>query len=125
MGKTMTKKVLIVDDASYMREMIKETVIKNGYEVVGEAEDGKEALGRFRELNPDIVTMDIVMREKSGIDAVKEVVKEFPSAKIIVISAMGQQAMVVEAIQAGAKGFVMKPFKAEVLLEEMKRVLGS
>lgn len=121
----MTKKILVVDDASYMREMIKDIVVKGGYDLAGEAEDGQDALKRFRELSPDLVTMDIVMKEKSGIDAVKEITKEFPSANIIVISALGQQAMVVDAIQAGAKGFVLKPFKAEILLNEIKRVLGE
>ncbi len=121
----MAKKILIVDDASYMREMIKDAVIKAGFDVAGEAEDGKDALARYKELSPDVVTMDIVMREKSGIDAVKEIARFDANSRVIVISAMGQQSMIVDAIQAGAKGFVLKPFKAEVLIEEIKRVLGE
>lgn len=120
----MVKKVLIVDDAIFMRDMIKDILTKGGYDIVGEAENGKDAIVRYKELKPDLVTMDIVMREKSGIDAVKEITKVDKDARIIVISAMGQQSMIVDAIQAGAKGFVVKPFKAEVLLEEVKRVLG-
>ena len=124
-GGFMSKKVLIVDDASYMRELIKDILSKYGYEVVGEAEDGGDAVNKYSSLKPDLVTMDIVMKEKTGIDTVKEIMKNNPDAKILMISAMGQQAMVVEAIQAGAKGFVMKPFKPEVLLEEVKRIVGS
>ncbi len=120
----MPKKILIVDDASFMRDMIKDVLLKGGYEVAGEAENGRDAVTRYKELKPDLVTMDIVMKEKSGIDAVKEITAVDKNARIIVISAMGQQSMVVDAIQAGAKGFVVKPFKAEVLLEEVKRVIG-
>jgi len=120
----MAKKILIVDDASYMREMIKEILSKNGYEVVGEAEDGKGAVAKYSSAKPDLVTMDIVMRDKTGIDAVKELIKVDADARILMISAMGQQAMVVDAIQAGAKGFVIKPFKPEILLEEIKRIIG-
>lgn len=121
----MPKKIMIVDDASYMREMIKDIVIKGGYEVVGEAEDAKDAAAKYAAVKPDLVTMDIVMKEKTGIEGVKEVMKIDQNAKILMVSAMGQQAMVVEAIQAGAKGFVIKPFKPEVLLEEVKRILGK
>lgn len=121
----MSKKILIIDDASYMRDMIKDIVVKFGYEIAGEAEDAAGAAAKYSALKPDLVTMDIVMRSKSGIDGVKEIMKVDPNAKILMISAMGQQAMVVEAIQAGAKGFVMKPFKPEVLLEEMKRIIGK
>lgn len=120
----MSKRILIVDDASYMREMIKDILVKGGYEIVGEASDGTDAVERYPALKPDLVTMDIVMRTKSGIDAIGEIVKTDPDAKILVISAMGQQAMIVDAIQAGAKGFVIKPFKPEVLLEEVKRIVG-
>lgn len=120
----MSKKVLIVDDASFMRDMIKDILSKGGYEIAGEAENGRDAIVRYKELKPDLVTMDIVMKEKTGIDAVREITSFDKAARIIIISAMGQQSMVVDAIQAGAKGFVVKPFKAEVLLEEVKRVIG-
>lgn len=121
----MGKKVLIVDDASYMREMIKDILSKYGYKIVGEAENAKDSTARYAALKPDIVTMGIVMRKKTGIDGVKEIMVLDPNARILMISAFGQQAMVVDAIQAGAKGFVMKPFKPEVLLEEVKRILGK
>ncbi len=120
----MGKKVLIVDDASYMREMIKDILSNYGYEIVGESENVMDAVAKYPALKPDLITMDIVMREQSGIDGVREVTKVDPDARILMISAMGQQAMVVEAIQAGAKGFVIKPFKPEVLLEEVKRIVG-
>ena len=120
----MSKKIFIVDDASYMREMIKDVLQKFGYEIVGEAEDGQAAVDRYAALKPDMVTMDLVMQHKSGIDAVKEIMQIDPNAKILMISAMGQQAMIVDAIQAGAKGFVIKPFKPEVLVEEVKRIVG-
>lgn len=119
------KRVLIVDDASYMREMIKDILLKGGYEVVGEAEDVQDAARKYFSLKPDLVTMDIVMKEKTGINGVEEIMKADPNAKILMVSAMGQQAMVVDAIQAGAKGFVIKPFKPEVLLEEVKRIVGK
>lgn len=121
----MAKKILIIDDASYMREMIRDIVAKVGYEIAGEAEDAADAASKYAAVKPDLVTMDIVMRNKSGIDGVKEIMKVDPNAKILMISAMGQQSMVVEAIQAGAKGFVIKPFKPEVLLEEVKRIIGK
>jgi len=121
----MAKKILIIDDASYMREMIRDIATKFGYEVVGEAQDAADAAVKYASLKPDLVTMDIVMRDKSGIDGVKEIMKVDPKAKVLMISAMGQQAMVVEAIQAGAKGFVIKPFKPEVLVEEIQRIVGK
>ncbi len=120
----MGKKVLIVDDANYMRELIKDILVKFGYHVVGEAENGSDAAVKYSTLKPDVVTMDIVMKDKSGIEAVREITRIDPEAKILMISAMGQQAMIVEAIQAGAKGFVLKPFKPEVLAEEVKRIAG-
>lgn len=120
----MPKKIMIVDDASYMRELIKDVLTKGGYEVVGEAADGKDAVDKYPTLKPDLVTMDLVMKERSGIDALKGIISIDPDAKVVVISAMGRQAMIVDAIQAGANGFIMKPFKSEILLEEVKRVLG-
>lgn len=119
----MAKKILVIDDASYMREMVKDILSKGGYEVVGESEDAAEAANKYNSLKPDLVTMDIVMKDKTGIDGVKEIIKIDPNAKILMVSAMGQQAMVIEAIQAGAKGFVIKPFKPEILLEEVKRII--
>ncbi|WP_413300413.1 response regulator [Bacillus sp. 1P10SD] len=118
-------RVLIVDDAAFMRMMLKDILTKNGLEVAGEAVNGADAIDKYRELNPDIVTMDITMPEKDGITAVKEIKAFSPQAKIIMCSAMGQQPMVLEAIQAGAKDFVVKPFQADRVMESIKKVLGS
>ncbi len=120
MGKT----VLICDDALFMRTMLGNILKQAGFEVVGEAENGVEAVDRYRELRPDLVTMDIVMPDKGGIDAVRDIVQEDPDAKILMCSAMGQQGLVVEAIQAGAKDFVVKPFQPSRVLEAVQRVLG-
>lgn len=120
----MSKKILIVDDAAFMRMMIKDILTKNGYEVVGEAENGAKAIEKFKELSPDLVIMDITMPELDGIAAVKEIKKIDGDSKIIMCSAMGQQAMVIESIQAGARDFIVKPFQAERIVEAVKKVLG-
>jgi len=120
----MSKKILIVDDAAFMRMMIKDILTKNGYEVVGEAENGAKAIEKFKELSPDLVIMDITMQELDGIAAVKEIKKIDGDSKIIMCSAMGQQAMVIESIQAGARDFIVKPFQAERVVEAVKKVLG-
>ncbi len=119
----MSHSVLVCDDAIFMRTMISDILSQAGYEVVGEAETGAQAVDRFKELNPDLVTMDIVMPGMGGIDAVREILKIAPSAKILMCSAMGQQALVIEAIQAGAKDFVVKPFQPSRVLEAVQRVL--
>ncbi|WP_134700385.1 response regulator [Ammoniphilus sp. YIM 78166] len=120
----MANTVLIVDDAAFMRMMIKEILTKNGYTVVGEASDGAQAVEKFKELKPDLVTMDITMPEMDGITALREIKKLDSSAKVIMCSAMGQQAMVIDAIQAGAKDFVVKPFQADRVIEAIKKTLG-
>lgn len=120
----MEKKVLIVDDAAFMRMMIKDILEKNGYDVVGEAQDGAEAVELFNELGPDLVTMDITMPEKDGIAALKEIKEVDSSAIIIMCSAMGQQAMVIDAIQAGAKDFIVKPFQADRVIEAIEKALS-
>jgi two-component system chemotaxis response regulator CheY len=117
-------RVLVCDDAIFMRTMISDILSGAGYDVVGEAETGLQAIERYKELKPDLVTMDIVMPDMGGIDAVREIVKDDPNAKILMCSAMGQQALVVEAIQAGAKDFVVKPFQPSRVLEAVQRVLG-
>ena len=119
----MSHTILVCDDAIFMRTMISDILSQAGYEVVGEAETGTQAVERFKELNPDLVTMDIVMPGMGGIDAVREIVKIAPSARILMCSAMGQQALVIEAIQAGAKDFVVKPFQPSRVLEAVQRVL--
>jgi two-component system chemotaxis response regulator CheY len=116
--------VLVCDDAIFMRTMIADILAAAGYEVIGEAETGVQAVQKYRELKPDLVTMDIVMPDMGGIDAVREICKLDPDAKVLMCSAMGQQALVVEAIQAGAKDFVVKPFQPSRVLEAVQRVLG-
>jgi two-component system, chemotaxis family, chemotaxis protein CheY len=120
----MNKRVLIVDDAVVMRMMIKGILSKNGFEVVGEAQNGVEAVEKYRQLQPDLVTMDMVMPEMDGITAVKQIVATDPNAKIIMCTSMGQQALVVEAIQAGAKSFITKPFQPPKILETIQKVLS-
>jgi two-component system chemotaxis response regulator CheY len=121
----MSARVLVVDDAAFMRMMLKDILGKNGVEVVGEAANGNEAVEKYKELNPDIVTMDITMPEKDGITAVKEIKALYPQAKVIMCSAMGQQPMVLEAIQAGAKDFIVKPFQPDRVMDSIKKVMGS
>ena len=118
-------RILIVDDAAFMRMMLKDILTKNGLEVVGEAVNGADAIEKYRELQPDVVTMDITMPEMDGITAVKQIKAQFPQARVIMCSAMGQQPMVLEAIQAGAKDFVVKPFQADRVMESIKKVLAS
>jgi len=120
MGKT----VLICDDAAFMRMMLKDILVKGGYEVIGEAVNGADGVEKYNSLKPDLVTMDITMPEVDGISALRAIRQCNPSAKVIMCSAMGQQAMVVEAIQAGAKDFIVKPFQKERVLESIRKVIG-
>jgi len=117
-------KVLIVDDAAFMRMMIKDILEKNGYEVIGEASNGIKAVDLYKADKPDVVTMDITMPDMDGIEAVKAIKAFDPAAKIIMCSAMGQQSMVMDAIRAGAKDFIVKPFQADRVLEAIKKVIG-
>ncbi|WP_216855656.1 response regulator [Paenibacillus qinlingensis] len=116
-------KILIVDDAAFMRMMLKDILTKGGHEVVGEAENGRVAIQKYQELKPDIVTMDITMPEMEGVEAVKEIRKKDANAKIVMCSAMGQQGMVVQAIQAGAKDFIVKPFQGDRVLDAIRRAI--
>lgn len=120
----MAKDILICDDAAFMRMLIKDILTKNGYNVAGEAENGTKAVEKYRELTPDLVLMDITMPEMDGIQALKEIKSQDANATIIMCSAMGQQAMVIESIQAGAKDFIVKPFQADRVLEAVKKVIG-
>jgi two-component system chemotaxis response regulator CheY len=120
----MSVKILIVDDAAFMRMMIKNIVTKNGFEVVGEAENGAQAVKMYEDTKPDLVTMDITMPEMDGIESVKAIKKIDPGARIIMCSAMGQQSMVMEAIQAGAMDFIVKPFKQDRILQAIERVMN-
>ena len=116
-------KILVVDDAAFMRMMIRDILVKHGFEVVGEATNGVEAVIRYKELEPDLVTMDITMPEMDGIAAVKHIKALDPNARVIMCSAMGQQAMVLEAIQAGARDFIVKPFQADRVLDAVKKAM--
>lgn len=116
------KKVLVVDDAAFMRVTIKNMLTKNNYEVVGEAENGLVAVTKYSELKPDIVTMDITMPVMDGLAALKAIIELDPNAKIVMLSAMGQQEMVKEAILSGAKGFIVKPFKEDVVVSALDKL---
>ena len=120
----MAKNILICDDAAFMRMMIKDILTKNGYTVIGEAENVAKAVEKYAELKPDLVLMDITMPEMDGIQALKKIKEADPSATVIMCSAMGQQAMVIESIQSGAKDFIVKPFQADRVLEAVRKVVG-
>ena len=122
----MSQKVLIVDDAAFMRSMIAEILKKSGeFEIAGQATTGAEALDRYRELKPDLVTMDIVMPEMDGIEATRAIVGEDPHAVIVMCSALGQEALVIESIAAGAKDFIVKPFTPEKVLRVVRNALAG
>ena len=120
----MGARVLIVDDAIFMRSVIRDILERGGYTVCGEADTGLKAVEMYKQLEPDFVTMDIVMPELDGIEAVRRVMKIDPNARILMCSAMGQQSLVIEAIQAGAKDYVIKPFQASRVLAAVQRVLS-
>ena len=119
----MSATIMIVDDAAFMRMMLKDILTKNGFTVVGEAENGVVAVEKYMQLKPNLTTMDITMPEMDGIQALKEIRKRDQKARVIMCSAMGQQAMVIEAIQAGAKGFIVKPFQADHVVEAITKAL--
>lgn len=116
-------KIMIVDDAAFMRITIKNMLQKSEHEVVGEAENGRVAVEKYRELKPDIVTMDITMPEMDGLAALKAIRAEDPNAKVIMVSAMGQEAMVRDAVLNGARGFIVKPFKEDGILAAINKLL--
>ena len=120
----MAKNILICDDAAFMRMMIKDILTKNGYNIAGEAENGAKAVEKYAELKPDLVLMDITMPEMDGIEALKKIKAPDPGASVIMCSAMGQQAMVIESIQSGAKDFIVKPFQADRVIEAVQKVVG-
>ncbi len=120
----MSSKIMIVDDAAFMRMMIKDTLKKNGYEDLIEASDGEIAVSQYKAETPDLVIMDITMPNKDGLQALKEIKEYDSSAKVVMCSAMGQESMVVEAIKLGAKDFIVKPFKQERILKTVSTVLG-
>lgn len=118
-------KVLIVDDAAFMRKLLKNILFSGGFDIVGEAENGKQAVELYKKLRPDIVTMDIIMPEMNGIEALKEIKKIDPNAKVVMCTAVGQEQMVKTAIKFGAKGYIVKPFQAPKVIEELKKVAGT
>ena len=120
----MAKNILICDDAAFMRMMIKDILTKNGYTVAGEAENGVKAVEKYNEVKPDLVLIDLTMPEMDGIEALRKIKEQDPSAVVVMCSAMGQQAMVIESIQAGAKDFIVKPFQPDRVLEAVSKVLG-
>jgi two-component system, chemotaxis family, chemotaxis protein CheY len=118
----MAVRVLVADDARFMRQLIREIIEPEGFEVVGEAADGRSVVEEFTRLQPDIVTMDIVMPKRSGIDAVREILALDASARIAMVSALGQEALVMEALQAGASDYIVKPFKPEAVIATLRKV---
>ncbi len=120
----MGNRILIVDDTAFMRMTLKNVLQKNGYEIVGEAENGQQAVEKYMQETPDLVTMDITMPVMDGIAAIKEIMKTNADAKIIVVSAMGQKSLVIEALSSGAKDFIVKPFQPERILDAVKKVLA-
>ncbi|HKL48486.1 MAG TPA: response regulator [Desulfuromonadales bacterium] len=121
----MALKVLIVDDALFMRNLLGDILERNGFQVVAQATNGEEAVELYREHRPDLVTMDIVMPLKSGIEALEEIITEDPEARIVMCSALGQEALVLEAVQGGARDFIVKPFKEERVVEVVRRICGQ
>lgn len=121
----MAKRILLADDAAFMRLMLRNILEGAGYQVVGEAQNGREAIEKFRELKPDMVISDMVMPEKGGIDVIREVLAEFPDANVLICSAIGQQALVIEAIQAGAKDYLVKPFEQSNVIETVSKIIGK
>ena len=120
----MALRVMVVDDALFMRNMLKDIFVRAGHDVVAEAENGKIALELYQELKPDLVTMDIVMPKKSGIEALQDIMALDASACVVMVSALGQDSLVLEAVESGAKDFIVKPFKEEKVLEIVNRVTG-
>jgi two-component system, chemotaxis family, chemotaxis protein CheY len=117
-------RVLVVDDAAFMRKMVSDALVKGGHEVVGEASNGAEAVARFQELKPDLMTLDITMPEKDGLSALADIMGTDPSARVVMCSALGQESKVLEAIKLGAKDFVVKPFKPDRVIEAVGKALA-
>jgi two-component system chemotaxis response regulator CheY len=120
----MSKNILIVDDAAFMRKLLTDILSKAGYQVIGEAGDGQEAFLKYKELKPNLVTMDITMPDVSGIEGLKKIIEFDPNAKVLMCSAMGQEAMVIDSVKSGAKGFIVKPFIADKVVYEVSKLIG-
>lgn len=121
----MEKKILITDDTAFMRMMLRNVLEKNGYAIAAEAEDGAQAVEKYLELKPDLVTMDITMPNMDGITAIKIIMEKDPNAKIVVVSAMGQKQLVIEALSSGARDFIVKPFQPDRIVEALQKVMGA
>ena len=121
----MAKRVLVVDDAHFMRIMVKEALEPAGFQICGEAKNGNEAVQMYGELKPDLVTMDITMREKDGLEAAREIILQHPEAKIVVVTAMGQERMLMDCLAAGVKDFVVKPFANDRIVSAAQKALAS
>ncbi len=121
----MSGRIMIVDDAAFMRMMLKDIFTRHGFEVVGEAENGLVAVEMYKEKRPDLVTMDITMPEMDGVAALRAIRSFDPNAQVVMCSAMGQQGMVIEAIQSGANDFIVKPFQEDRVVEAVKKILGK
>jgi two-component system chemotaxis response regulator CheY len=119
----VAKRILIVDDSAFIRMALRDILTENGYEVAGEAENGAQGVMKFKELLPDLVTMDVLMADKTGLEALKEIMNADRNAKVLMVTAMGKQNMVIEAVQAGAKGFLIKPFEPKAVIAEINRIL--
>src|SRR6056297_1440343 len=120
--EAMSLRVMIVDDALFMRNMLKDIFTRAGFEVVAESEDGQAALEDYRRVQPDLVTMDIVMPKRSGIEALRDIISEDPKACVVMVSALGQDSLVLEAVESGARDFIVKPFKEDNVLDVVRRV---
>ena len=121
----MPTRVLIVDDALFMRTMLRNIFVESGFEVVGEAGNGNDAVEKYRALGPDLTTMDIVMPEKNGLEALKQIIGFDPRARVVMCSALGQESLIIEALEAGAKDFIVKPFKPAKVVEVAQKVLAA
>ena len=121
----MSRKVLVVDDVAFVRKTLSDLLTQAGYQVVGEATDGTDAVAKYTQLRPDLVTMDVVMPQMSGIEATKKIIKLDKDARVVIISAMGQENLVMEAINVGAKDYVLKPFSAQDVLKTIERAMNG
>ncbi len=120
----MGKRILVVDDANFMRMIVKDTLIPNGFEICGEASNGNEAVQQYEKLRPDLVTMDITMKEKDGLEAAKEILAKDPQARIVMVTALGQDKMLMDCMSLGVKDFVMKPFEPQRILSAVQKALS-
>ena len=120
----MGKKVLVVDDANFMRMIVRETLVPKGFQIVGEAVNGNEAVAKFELLQPDLVTMDITMKDKDGLQAAREILARHPEARIVMVTALGQEKMLMDCIALGVKDFVVKPFTPERILSAVEKALA-